>query len=90
MQTLRVWLKAGHTVEIIRRLLPDFRASTGIEVALDVVPEGVAHDALMHGSPVADVVTVQRPTSGWPRMPSSPLRSGRCGGAGSCGLCRIP
>jgi ABC-type glycerol-3-phosphate transport system substrate-binding protein len=58
MQTLRVWLKAGHTVEIIRRLLPDFRASTGIEVALDVVPEGVAHDALMHGSPVADVVTV--------------------------------
>lgn len=58
MQTLRVWLKAGHTVEIIRRLLPEFRASTGIEVALDVVPEGVAHDALVQGSPPADVVTV--------------------------------
>lgn len=58
MQTLRVWLKAGHTVEIIRRLLPKFRASTGIEVALEVVPEGVAHDALVQGSSLADVVTV--------------------------------
>ncbi|WP_171027220.1 ABC transporter substrate-binding protein [Pseudarthrobacter sp. NamB4] len=58
MQTLRVWLKAGHTVEIIRRLLPEFRASTGIEVALELVPEGVAHDALVQGSALADVVTV--------------------------------
>jgi ABC-type glycerol-3-phosphate transport system substrate-binding protein len=58
VQTLRVWLKAGHTVEIIRRLLPEFQASTGIEVALEVVPEGVAHDALVQGSSLADVVTV--------------------------------
>ncbi|WP_181884726.1 ABC transporter substrate-binding protein [Arthrobacter sp. RT-1] len=58
MEPLRVWLKAGHTVEIIRRLLPEFREATGIDVALDVVPEGVAHDALVQGSPVADVVTV--------------------------------
>jgi ABC-type glycerol-3-phosphate transport system substrate-binding protein len=58
VQKLRVLLKAGHTVEVIRRLLPEFGASTGIDVALDVVPEGVAHDALVQGSPLADVVTV--------------------------------
>lgn len=58
MESLRVWLKAGHTVEIIRRLLPGFTDETGIQVVLDVVPEGVAHDALMEGPDVADVVTV--------------------------------
>jgi ABC-type glycerol-3-phosphate transport system substrate-binding protein len=58
VETLRVWLKAGHTVEIIRRLLPRFTAETGISVDLRVVPEGQAHDALMEGPDVADVVTV--------------------------------
>lgn len=58
MESLRVWLKAGHTVEIIRQLLPRFTAATGINVALSVVAEGVAHDALMEGPDVADVVTV--------------------------------
>ena len=53
-----MWLKAGHTVEIIRRLLPEFIAKTNIEVELSVVPERTAHDSLVHGDIPADVVTV--------------------------------
>lgn len=58
MAKLRVWMKAGHTVEIIRRMLPGFTDESGIEVELDVVPERTAHDSLVRGDVPADVVTV--------------------------------
>ncbi|MEV8136756.1 ABC transporter substrate-binding protein [Microbacterium aurantiacum] len=57
MRPLRVWLKAGHTVEIIRRMLPRFEDETGIAVDIAVVPESEAHDALAAGAARPDVVT---------------------------------
>lgn len=57
MLPLRVWLKAGHTVEIIRRMLPQFEAETGIAVDISVVPEAEAHDALISGVSRPDVIT---------------------------------
>jgi ABC-type glycerol-3-phosphate transport system substrate-binding protein len=56
--SLSVWLKAGHTVEVMRRRSADFTATTGIEVDISVVPEGQAHDHLMSGARRPDVVTV--------------------------------
>ena len=55
---LSVWLKAGHTVEVIRRRAQDFTAATGVELDLSVVPEGPAHDHLVSGAHRPDVVTV--------------------------------
>lgn len=57
MLPLRVWLKAGHTVEIIRQMLPQFEAETGIAVDISVVPEAEAHDALISGASRPDVIT---------------------------------
>jgi multiple sugar transport system substrate-binding protein len=54
--SLHVRLKEGHTVEVIRRFADDFTATTGIELRLDIVPEGRAHDDLFEAGP--DVVTV--------------------------------
>jgi ABC-type glycerol-3-phosphate transport system substrate-binding protein len=56
--SLSVWLKAGHTVEVMRRRSADFTAETGIEVDISVVPEGQAHDHLVSGARRPDVVTV--------------------------------
>ena len=56
--SLSVWLKAGHTVEVMRRQSADFTAETGIEVDISVVPEGQAHDHLVSGARRPDVVTV--------------------------------
>jgi ABC-type glycerol-3-phosphate transport system substrate-binding protein len=56
--SLSVWLKAGHTVEVMRRRSADFTAKTGIEVDISVVPEGQAHDHLLSGARRPDVVTV--------------------------------
>lgn len=58
MEKLAVWLKAGHTVEVIRRLLPEFTKHSGIDVELTVVPERTAHDSLVRREAPADVVTV--------------------------------
>lgn len=58
MNPLSIWLKFGHTVEIIRRLVPEFTELTGINVTIHVVPEDVAHDALVSGKNRPDVVTV--------------------------------
>lgn len=58
MKTLQVWLKAGHTVEIIRRLVPEFIESSGIDVDIRVVPEHTAHDSLVNGEARPDIVTV--------------------------------
>lgn len=55
---LSVWLKAGHTVELIRRSADSFTQRTGVEVDVRTVPEGEAHDALMSGTSRPDVVTV--------------------------------
>ena len=52
-----VWVKAGHTVEIIRELLPEFTEQTGIDVHLTVVPEDVAYASLRDGTQRPDVVT---------------------------------
>lgn len=57
MRPLRVWLKAGHTVEIIRRMLPRFEDETGIAVDIAVVSESEAHDALVSGAARPDVIT---------------------------------
>jgi ABC-type glycerol-3-phosphate transport system substrate-binding protein len=56
--SLRVWLKDGHTVEVVRRSADDFTALTGVDVELHVVPEGEAHDRLLSGEERPDVVTV--------------------------------
>src|SRR5919112_5513021 len=56
--SLSVWLKAGHTVEVMRRRSADFTARTGIEVDISVAPEGQAHDHLVSGVRRPDVVTV--------------------------------
>ena len=56
--SLSVWLKAGHTVEVMRRRSADFTATTGIDVDISVVPEGQAHDHLVSGVRRPDVVTV--------------------------------
>ncbi|MDR5699549.1 ABC transporter substrate-binding protein [Agromyces aerolatus] len=57
MRPLRVWLKAGHTVEIIRRLVPEFTDRTGVRVEIAVVAEGAAHDGLITAAEHPDVVT---------------------------------
>lgn len=56
--TLTVWLKAGHTVEVIQRSAAAFYEATGVDVNLSVIPEGSAHDALVTGESRPDVVTV--------------------------------
>jgi multiple sugar transport system substrate-binding protein len=56
--TLKVWLKDGHTIEVVRRAVDGFTALTGIGVELLVVPEGEAHDRLLSGEERPDVVTV--------------------------------
>lgn len=56
--SLTVWLKAGHTVEIIRRRSANFTEATGVDVDLVVVPEGEAHDRLLSDVQRPDVVTV--------------------------------
>lgn len=58
MVRLSLVLKAGHTVEIIRRLAPSFEADTGIGLDIDVVSEDDAYDRLASGSDLPDVCTV--------------------------------
>jgi multiple sugar transport system substrate-binding protein len=60
MTTLRVWLKDGYTVEVIRRLGDEFSHETGIELDITVVDEVAAHDAFVHAEPAArpDLTTV--------------------------------
>lgn len=55
---LLVRLKEGHTVEVMRRYAADFTARTGIDIRLEVLPEGAAHDAMSVGGERPDVVTV--------------------------------
>lgn len=55
---LVVWLKGGHTIEVIRRFVSEFTSSTGISVEVTVVDEGEAHDRLLSGGNEPDVVTV--------------------------------
>jgi ABC-type glycerol-3-phosphate transport system substrate-binding protein len=57
-KSLKVWLKAGHTVEVIRRSAGQFSERTGVEVDVVTVPEATAHDALLGGESRPDVVTV--------------------------------
>jgi multiple sugar transport system substrate-binding protein len=55
---LKVWLKDGHTIDVVRRSAETFSSATGIAVELQVVPEGEAHDWLVSGRERPDVVTV--------------------------------
>jgi multiple sugar transport system substrate-binding protein len=48
MTTLRVWLKDGYTVEVIRRLGHEFARATGIDLDITIVDEVSAHDAFVH------------------------------------------
>lgn len=60
MTSLRVWLKDGYTVEVIRRLGHEFSRDTGIRLDITVVDEVAAHDAFVHADPAArpDLTTV--------------------------------
>jgi multiple sugar transport system substrate-binding protein len=60
MTSLRVWLKDGYTVEVIRRLGHEFSRKTGIGLDITVVDEVSAHDAFVHAEPAArpDLTTV--------------------------------
>ena len=62
---LRVRLKDGYTIEVIKRHLPEFVEATGIAVDLEVVDERAAHDAFAaphDGAPRPDVTTVASAT----------------------------
>jgi ABC-type glycerol-3-phosphate transport system substrate-binding protein len=58
MVRLSLLLKAGHTVEIIRRLAPRFEAEQGIGLDIEVVTEDQAYQRLMSGERLPDVCTV--------------------------------
>ncbi|MBW4721383.1 ABC transporter substrate-binding protein [Saccharothrix obliqua] len=55
---LSVWLKEGHTVEVVQRLGAEFTAETGVELDVAAVPESAAHDLLVGGEVRPDVVTL--------------------------------
>jgi len=58
MVTLSLLLKAGHTVEIIRRLAPQFEAQHGISLNIEVASENEAYGRLVSGKDLPDVCTV--------------------------------
>ncbi len=58
MVRLSLLLKAGHTVEIIRRLAPQFEAEHGVGLDIEVVTEDDAYDRLASGRNLPDVCTV--------------------------------
>ncbi len=58
MAHLSLLVKAGHTVEIIRRLAPSFEEERGIELRIEVVTEDQAYDRLASGRDLPDVCTV--------------------------------
>lgn len=55
---LQIWLKDGHTTAVISRLAREFTRTTGIDLEVETVPEGSAHDLLVTGAKRPDVVTV--------------------------------
>lgn len=58
MVRLSLVLKAGHTVEIIRRLAPSFEAETGVGLDIEVVSEDEAYNRLTSGNRLPDICTV--------------------------------
>lgn len=58
MVRLSLLLKAGHTVEIIRRLAPRFESEHGIRLDIEVVTEEQAYNRLLSGGRLPDVCTV--------------------------------
>lgn len=58
MVRLSLLLKAGHTVEIIRRLAPRFEAEHGVGLDIEVVTEEQAYNRLVSGAQLPDVCTV--------------------------------